>query len=252
MDFYKTKAKAKVGRALFQDSKNAWSRESSWYHNSIRRFRDKYKSSHLGGNNQRYKVLGSQEQNQELFKMNPELAADTLPSLFVDIWEKEKLPKDWTLGTIVGIPNKESLADWNDWRSVTLLSIPSRVLCKVIITRIENVVDTTLRKEQVGFRRGRGKTEHLFTLSRILEQCNKWPRIIYISNFVDFEKALDSVHGGNLSKTLGHYRISADFTKIISQFYNTVSCCIQSSVIWASLQTQVHAKYVYKCLPCCS
>lgn len=57
------------------------------------------------------KFSAQKEQNQELFKMNPELAADTLPSLFVDIWEKEKLPKDWTLGTIVGIPNKENLAD---------------------------------------------------------------------------------------------------------------------------------------------
>ena len=59
--------------------------------------------------------------------------------------------------------------------------------------RIENVVNTTLRKEQAGFRRGRGTTEHIFTSRSILEQCNEWQRNIYI-NFVDFEKAFDSVH----------------------------------------------------------
>ena len=65
------------------------------------------------------------------------------------IWEKDEFPKDWTLGIIVRIPKKGHLADCNNWRGETLLSIPS----KVIIMRLENVVDTTLQKEQVGCRR---------------------------------------------------------------------------------------------------
>lgn len=73
---------------------------------------------------------------------------------FVGIWEKDEFPKDWTLGIIVRIPKKGHLADCNNWRGETLLSIPSKVFCKVIIMRLENVVDTTLQKEQVGYRRG--------------------------------------------------------------------------------------------------
>ena len=114
------------------------------------------------------------------------------------------MPKDWSLGTIVRIPKKGNLTDCNNWRGVTLLSIPSKVFCKVIIMRIENVVNTTVRKEQAGFRRGRGTTEHIFTLRSILEQCNEWQRNIYI-NFVDFEKAFNSVRRGSLWKILRHY-----------------------------------------------
>ena len=87
--------------------------------------------------------------------------ADILLPSFMDTWEKEDLPKDWTLGTIVGIPEKGNLADCNNWKlrvrgGATLPSIRSKVFCIVIIMRIENVVDITLRKEQAAFRRGRG------------------------------------------------------------------------------------------------
>lgn len=163
--------------------------------------------------------------------MNLDIAADTvrlLPQFVRGHLGKEEFPKDWTLGTIVGIPKKGNLADqWNDWKGVTLLSIPSRVFCKVIIMRIENVVDTTLRKEHwVGFRRGPERNNWAYIHSRdhdslygalILEQSNEWQRNIYI-NFVDFEKEFDSVHGRNLWKVLRHYGIPAKVTKIISQF----------------------------------
>lgn len=48
---------------------------------------------------------------------------------------------------------------------------------KILIDRIGNGIDSKLRKEQAGFRRGRGTTE---------------------LNFSDFEKAFDSVHRESL------------------------------------------------------
>ncbi|XP_062566517.1 uncharacterized protein LOC134228832 [Saccostrea cucullata] len=53
-------------------------------------------------------------------------------------------------------------------------------------------VDRTLmRKEQVGFRSGRGTVNQIFILRNILEQINEWNAILYI-HFEDFEKAFDS------------------------------------------------------------
>ena len=72
------------------------------------------------------------------------LAAHTLLLLFLEIWnEKEEFSSDWTLGIIVRIPKKGHLADCNNWRGATLPSILIKVFFKVIVTRIENVVDTT-------------------------------------------------------------------------------------------------------------
>ena len=91
------------------------------------------------------------------------------------------------------IPKKGNLSDCNNWRGITLLSIPSKILCKIIIKRIRPALDQALRKEQAGFRRGRGCAEHIFALRNIIEQSTERQRQLYI-NFIDYEKAFDSLH----------------------------------------------------------
>lgn len=55
----------------------------------------------------------------------------------------------------VKIPKKGSLRDCSNWRVITLLSIPSKVLKKIIIQRMSDRVDQQLRKEQAGFLKSR-------------------------------------------------------------------------------------------------
>ncbi|EDO27949.1 predicted protein, partial [Nematostella vectensis] len=57
--------------------------------------------------------------------------------------------------------------------------------------------DKKLRKEQAGYREGRGTTEQVFILKNIIEQVNEWQATLYV-NFIDFEKAFDSVHRKSL------------------------------------------------------
>ena len=40
-------------------------------------------------------------------QLNPELSADTVLPLFMDIWEKGALPTDWTLGTSLQSQRKD-------------------------------------------------------------------------------------------------------------------------------------------------
>ena len=87
----------------------------------------------------------------ELLKINPDLAADLLLPLFETIWEQEQLPHDWTCRTIFKTPKKGNLSDCNNWRGITLLSVPSKVFCKVIMMPLVDAVDLILRKEQAGF-----------------------------------------------------------------------------------------------------
>lgn len=48
---------------------------------------------------------------------------------------------------------------------------PSKILAKIIIQRISSAVDQQLRKEQAGFRQGKGSADQIFTLRNITEQC---------------------------------------------------------------------------------
>jgi len=62
-----------------------------------------------------------------------------------------------------------------------------------VIDRIRTGVESNLRKEQAGFRPGRGTTEQIFILRNIIEQSIECQSSLYV-NFIDFEKAFHSVH----------------------------------------------------------
>ena len=148
--------------------------------------------------------------------------------LFTTIWEGKEIPKDWTEDIIVKIPKKGALNSCNNWRGITLLSIPSKILAKIIVQRLSDAVDQQLRKEQAGFRKGRGCADKIFILRNIIEQCTEWQRQLYI-NFVDFEKAFNSIHRETLWRILRAYGIPQEIVLLIESFYNNFTCKVGSS-----------------------
>ncbi|XP_061196570.1 craniofacial development protein 2-like [Saccostrea echinata] len=70
------------------------------------------------------KSPGRDNLDAELFKADPGIAATILQPLFTAVWDGEKVPDDWCKGVIVKIPKKGTLSDCNNWRGITLLSVP--------------------------------------------------------------------------------------------------------------------------------
>ena len=67
---------------------------------------------------------------------DPNLTADILLPLVTEIWEQEKVPIDWAKGLIIKIPKKvRVLSDCYNWTGRTLLSVPGKIFCKIIIHR---------------------------------------------------------------------------------------------------------------------
>ena len=110
------------------------------------------KSIHALKNN---KAGGLDEVTAELLKDGGETVAEEFTYLFNLIWQAEDVPGDWRRGAIVTLPKKGNLSDCNNWRDITLLSIPGKVFCSVLLNRLREYVDSRLREEQAGFRKGR-------------------------------------------------------------------------------------------------
>ena len=85
-----------------------------------------------------------------------------------------------------------------------LLSVPRKVLNRVILDRLKTGVDAKLRDHQAGVRKDRSCTDQIATLRIIAEQSMEWDSSLYI-NFVDYEKAFDSLDRDTLWKLLQHY-----------------------------------------------
>ena len=69
------------------------------------------------------------------------------------------------------IPKRGDISVCDNSRGITLISIPSKVFCRVILNRIRMNVDQRIREEQAGFTAERGCSDQIFVLRNIVEQC---------------------------------------------------------------------------------
>ena len=169
------------------------------------------------------KAPGQDNITPEVLKQDPVQSAGILHNLFQKIWEEETVPEDWRNGYIVKLPKKGDLSVCGNWRGIQLLSVPSKIMARVILERIKGAVDEELREEQAGFRRNRSCADQIATMRIIIEQSMEWQSSLYI-NFIDFEKAFDSVDRRVLWTILRHYGIPVKIIKIIQSFYQDMTC----------------------------
>jgi len=72
--------------------------------------------------------------------------------LFKTVWQSKEVSTEWKNGMIVPLPKKGDLSNCNNWRGITLLSVPGKVFACVLLGRIQKAVDTNLRQGQAIFR----------------------------------------------------------------------------------------------------
>jgi hypothetical protein len=121
--------------------------------------------------------------------------------LLEKIWNKEKVTKEWKEMFIVKLPKKGNITNCNNWRGITLLSAPSKILSRVILNRVKDVVEVRLRKEQAGFQKHRSYVDLINTMRIILEQSAEWQTTLHLT-FIDFEKDFDSLNRRVMWKTI--------------------------------------------------
>ena len=121
------------------------------------------------------------------------------------------------------------------------MPLASKVLGRILISRIQTGVDHTLTKEQAGFQVGRGTVDQVFVLRNILEQVNEWNATMYI-HFVDFEKAFDSVNRDSLWTIMGIYDIPRKLIRMVKSLYQDFQCSIidgNQTAVWFPVMTDV-------------
>ncbi|KAK2189686.1 hypothetical protein NP493_99g00005 [Ridgeia piscesae] len=171
----------------------------------------------------RGKASGPDKIPAEAIKADIETSTEILHDLFEKIWEQEEIPTEWKEEYLVKLPKKGDMQDCKNFRGIMLLSVPGKVLNKVILERLKTGVDAKLRDHQAGFRKDRSCTDQIATLRIIVEQSMEWNSSLYI-NFVNFEKVFDSLDRDTLWKLLQHYAIPDKLISLIRNSYEDMAC----------------------------
>ena len=174
------------------------------------------------------KAAGPDSIPAEALKAGKETSVDMLHALVTKVWENKDVPEQWKEGLIIKISKKGDLNECDYYRGTMLLSVLGKVLNRVLLERMKDAVDLTLRDNQAGFRKNRSCADQIASLRIIIEQSLEWNSPLYI-NFIDFEKAFDSVDRHTLWRLMKHYGIPEKIISIVQSIYQGMFCRVVHS-----------------------
>lgn len=129
-----------------------------------------------------------------------ESVAAMLLTLFRAAWRLELVPSAWSAGVVIWLYKKGARDNLDNYRPITLLSVPGKLFTAVLLARLQPWVTARLAEEQCGFRPGRGCRDHVWTLQELTtlvglqnkQQDDRQSRRQLRACFLDVRKAYDT------------------------------------------------------------
>ena len=185
------------------------------------------------------KTAGCNNIHPKILKFCAMSLPEPVTNLFNLCLSQSNIPFEWKTHKITPVPKKGDLSNAKNYRPISALCIPSKVLESIIYTKIIDYVRPQLSKNQHGFLKNRSCLSQLL-LSYNKISCSLENKQSTNSIFLDFSKAFDSVPHDELLYKLWVMEITGPlwlwFRAYLTNRYHYVSLEGASS----------------RCLPACS
>ena len=100
----------------------------------------------------------------ELVQTGGEALTDMLLIICNSIWRAGEWPTPWTQSLIITLPNKGNLQLCQNYRTISLIGHPSKVMLRLFLNRLKPQAEEIIKEGEAGFRAGRSTTEQIFNL----------------------------------------------------------------------------------------
>ena len=120
---------------------------------------------------------------------------------------------------VITLPQKGNLQLHQNYRTISLISHPSKVMLKIVLNRLQPQSEEIIAEEQVGFRAGRSTTEQLCNLRILCEKYLQHPQNLCLV-FIDLKNAFDRVWHEALWATMRKYSINASIIRTIENLHD--------------------------------
>ena len=142
-------------------------------------------------------------------------------------WKFGMIPTEWQKSVVVPIPKKQKSGPCrvDEFRGISLVSVPYKVLCSIVQRRMVEVVEEQglVAEEQGGFRRGRGCRDQVLSLM-LLGQIKARSGRGMFATFIDFRKAYDRVDRSKLWQCLRDSGFCGRALSFLQAAYRSLSC----------------------------
>ena len=100
----------------------------------------------------------------ELFQILKDDAVKLLHSICQQIWKTQQWSQDWKRSVFIPIPKKSNAKDCSNYHTIALISHASKVMLKILQTRLQQYVNHEVPDVQAGFRKGRGTRDQIASI----------------------------------------------------------------------------------------
>ena len=90
----------------------------------------------------------------------------------------------------IPIPKKDNAKECSNYCTIALISHASKVMLRILQSRLQQYVNHELPDDQAGFRKGRGTRDQIISIHWIMEKTRDYQKNIYFC-FTDYIKAFD-------------------------------------------------------------
>ena len=116
----------------------------------------------------------------ELFQILKDDAVKVLHSICRQIWETQEWPQDWKRSVFIPIPKKGNAKECSNYHTIAHISHTSKVMLKILQTRLQQYMNHELPEVQVGIRKDRGTRDQIAHICWIIEKAIEFQRNIYL------------------------------------------------------------------------
>ena len=164
----------------------------------------------------------------ELWKATGDVGATLMWKLCVKIWTEVEWPKDWGRAVFIPIPKKGNIKECSNHRTISLICHASKILLKIINSRMKLKLESEIADEQAGFRAGRGTRDQIVNIRNIIEKCRGHSVPLYLC-FIDYSKAFDCVSHQMLWSTMRKMGFPSHIVNLIGKLYADQESAVRTS-----------------------
>jgi len=137
-----------------------------------------------------------------------------------DVWNEEVMVEDWTTAILIRLyKSKGDRTVCGNYRGISLLAVTGKIFTRIVLNRIQNLIDKQLLEQQAGFRRNKSTVDQIFTLKLIMEKSQEYNKPLFLC-FIDIQKAYDSVDRNLLWKVCRCYSISDKLIRLLKLLHS--------------------------------
>ena len=103
------------------------------------------------------------------------------------------------MSVFIPIPKKDNPKKCSNYHTIALISHSSKVMLRILQTRLQQYMNCEIPDVQAGFRKGRGTRDQIAKLRCIIEKAREFQKNIFF--FIDYTKAFDCVDHNKLENS---------------------------------------------------